>query len=91
MKVKAQKQPIVVEAVQYDGENQKEIEAFMETGSYVHNFEKFMIVTPEGNMIITEGDWVIRGVNGEYYPCKPDIFQKSYSIVEVETDNTSDE
>jgi hypothetical protein len=40
------------------------------------------IKTLEGNMRISDGDWIIRGVNGELYPCKPDIFDKSYDKVE---------
>lgn len=34
--------------------------------------------TPEGTMRADEGDWIIQGVNGEIYPCKPDIFEKTY-------------
>ena len=40
------------------------------------------IPTLEGVMTASEGDWVIRGVNGEFYPCKPDIFEKTYEPVE---------
>jgi len=40
------------------------------------------IPTLEGLMIGVEGDWIIRGVNGEIYPCKPDIFEKTYDLVE---------
>ena len=36
------------------------------------------ILTLEGVMTISENDWLIKGVNGEFYPCKPDIFEKSY-------------
>lgn len=39
------------------------------------------IETPEGIMTASEGDWVIMGVNGEVYPCKPDIFKKTYDKV----------
>lgn len=39
------------------------------------------IFTLEGNMLARLGDWIIRGVNGEYYPCKPDIFEKTYAPV----------
>lgn len=35
-----------------------------------------------GALLATEGDWIIRGVNGEFYPCKPDIFEKTYDPVE---------
>ena len=38
------------------------------------------IPTLEGLMVATEGDWIIKGVNGEIYPCKPDIFEKTYEL-----------
>ena len=40
------------------------------------------IKTLEGGMLATEGDYIIKGVNGEFYPCKPDIFEKTYELVE---------
>jgi hypothetical protein len=40
-----------------------------------------IIPTLEGQHIATEGDWIIKGVNGEFYPCKPDIFEKTYELV----------
>ena len=40
------------------------------------------INTLEGEMIVSPGDWIIRGVNGELYPCKPDIFEKTYEKVD---------
>ena len=42
------------------------------------------IVTLEGTMVVDPGDWIIRGVNGELYPCKPDIFEATYERVEEE-------
>lgn len=45
------------------------------------------IPTLEGVMIATEGDWIIKGVNGEFYPCKPDIFEKTYEPVEEVIDD----
>ena len=41
-----------------------------------------LIDTLEGKMIVDPGDWIITGVNGERYPCKPDIFAKMYDQVE---------
>ena len=41
------------------------------------------IKTLEGDMIVSLGDYIIKGVNGEFYPCKPDIFEKTYEAVEV--------
>jgi len=43
-----------------------------------------IIPTLEGNMIARNNDWIIRGVSGEYYPCKPDIFELTYEKVENE-------
>lgn len=37
-----------------------------------------LIDTPEGPMLVSPGDWVIQGVKGEFYPCKPDIFEMTY-------------
>ena len=42
----------------------------------------FYIDTLEGRMKAEKGDWIITGVNGEQYPCKPDIFEKTYDIIE---------
>jgi hypothetical protein len=39
------------------------------------------IHTLEGNMIASVGDWIIKGVKGEFYPCKPDIFESTYEEV----------
>lgn len=41
----------------------------------------FKIFTLEGVMEASPGDWIIKGVNGEFYPCKPDIFEKTYEII----------
>jgi hypothetical protein len=43
---------------------------------------RLVVETLEGDMRITQGDYLIRGVNGEYYPCKPDIFAKTYEKVD---------
>ena len=44
--------------------------------------KKEVIHTLEGDMIASPGDWIITGINGEKYPCKPDIFEETYEIVE---------
>lgn len=43
--------------------------------------EGVLIITKEGTMLASEGDYVIKGVAGEYYPCKPDIFAATYEIL----------
>lgn len=40
-----------------------------------------VIHTLEGDMIASDGDYIIKGVDGEFYPCKPDIFEKTYELV----------
>ncbi len=47
-----------------------------------HEKPMLSITTLEGAHWVTPGDWVIKGVNGEFYPCKPDIFEKTYEPVE---------
>ena len=49
---------------------------------YIEKDEAIVIPTLEGNMIASKGDWIIRGVQGEYYPCKSDIFEATYERVE---------
>jgi len=47
-----------------------------------HDAPALLIDTLEGTMTGMMGDWIIRGVSGEFYPCKPDIFEKTYEKVE---------
>jgi hypothetical protein len=74
------KKPVVIEAIQYTGANLDEVLQFAEDDSweYEYEFNKIVIATLEGEMIASVGDWIIKGVNGEFYPCKPDIFEKTY-------------
>ena len=93
--MKYRKKPVEIEAVQWTGENRQEIWEFlagpapatMETygnNCYIdHSRVKggLVIITLEGEHVASIGDYIIRGVKGEYYPCKPDIFQQTYDIV----------
>jgi len=95
--MKFRKKPVVIEAIQYTGENLREVLDF--TGrhpdfekwfegfdDYQQHVEKndniFKIFTLEGVMEATPGDWIIRGVKGEHYPCKSDIFAATYEPAE---------
>lgn len=81
------KLPVEIEAIQWSGSNWHEILAFANfdhNGIFVttENTEMTLnIVTLEGTMKAIPGDWVIRGVKGEMYPCKPDIFVATYEPV----------
>lgn len=88
------KKPVVIEAIQYLGGNDKDgyffaemkpswlTEAFDkqpgEIGSVYRRVTGLFIETLEGVMAVSKDDWIIQGVNGELYPCKPDIFAKTY-------------
>ena len=43
---------------------------------------RFWVQTLEGPLIVSDGDWIIRGIKGEYYPCKPDIFVATYELID---------
>jgi len=74
---KYRKKPVEVEAVQYTGDNFQDLAEFVGKDLVV-GVSGIYIRTLEGDMLISIGDYVIRGVNGEFYPCKPDIFEKTY-------------
>ncbi len=76
------KKPIEIEAVRYTGNNKKAIFDFIDGDVDVNlDASDLAIHTLEGDMSVSRGDWVIRGVQGEYYPCKPDIFEMTYDPV----------
>ena len=72
------KKPVVIEAIQWTGRNHAEIEAFAGEAVRLSPIGSYSIRTLEGVMFAERGDWVIRGVQGEFYPCKPDIFEATY-------------
>lgn len=78
---KFRKKPVVIEAIQWTGDNQLEFIDFFGDidGVVATSRNKYMeISTLEGVMRANPGDWIIKGVKGEFYPCKPDIFQQTY-------------
>lgn len=86
---KFRKKPIIVEAIQWNGRTVGDAYKFcaennlpqFNVGS-IDGKAGLIIPTLEGNMVASRGDWIIKGVNGEYYPCKPDIFEKTYEDAE---------
>lgn len=85
--MKFRKKPVVIEAVQWMGQdfwedrdkNKMLIDEY-EKGNIVVCPKELYIKTLEGKMTASVGDYIIQGVNGEIYPCKPDIFDKTYEI-----------
>jgi len=82
--MKYRKKPVVIEAVQYDGNFRcLDIFSINDVGKFIVGTDDagnpcLKIPTLEGVMIASKGDYVIRGIKGEYYPCKPDIFEMTY-------------
>ena len=89
---KFRKKPVVIEAIQWDGENHSEIFSFVRKDLQIERTTisgeivpiNLVIETLEGEHRASKGDWIIKGVNGEFYPCKPDIFEKTYERVDDE-------
>jgi hypothetical protein len=79
------KQPVVIEAVQWDGSEERweEILGWVKhapaAGAIYCTGQELAIETLEGRMTASPGDWIIKGVKGEFYPCKPDIFRDTYA------------
>lgn len=91
--MKYRKKPVEIEAFRYDGDFIDKdgnyyipgwgIEAFENNVIKYNSYDKgkLAIETLEGTMIADIGDYIIKGINGELYPCKPDIFRKTYELV----------
>ena len=79
------KKPVVIEAVQYNGTNITEIESFLvsKLPTVWSSVEDTQLIIPtlEGDMKVSKGDYIIKGIKGEFYPCKPDIFKQSYNMI----------
>lgn len=76
------KKPVEIEAIQWTGYNLDTVSEF--TGINFCNVGmdgSLVINTLEGDMKASKDDWIIKGVKGEFYPCKPDIFEQTYELV----------
>ena len=84
--MKFRKKPVVIEAVQWNGFD----DSFEAIGDLAYGGNrhvqrignKLEIPTLEGVMTASLGDWIIKGVSGEVYPCKPDVFEATYEVAE---------
>lgn len=82
--MKYRKKPVVIEAVQLIPNNDTAILQFMDETRMPFEMvgdHEMVIHTLEGDMRASKEDWIIRGVKGEFYPCKPDIFEATYEAV----------
>ena len=91
--MKYRKKPVIIEAVQWTGLNLEEIKSFVGKSLQYDIIDtawqvgkgaphvNMVIKTLEGDHYCTKGDYIIKGVHGEFYPCKPDIFEETYEAV----------
>ncbi len=75
------KKPVVIEARQFCTELYEEALDVVEWANGTVTHEGFRIDTLEGPLNVSSEDWVIKGIRGEFYPCKPDIFEATYEYV----------
>lgn len=78
------KKPVEIEAIQYHGVCTDGVRDFLNSAGAIWEFDSasgIRIATLEGVMIAAPGDWIIRGLAGEVYPCKPRIFQQTYDWI----------
>lgn len=89
---KYRKKPVVIEAIHFTGRNEVAMNVWV--GKWHKRYEEVLLYkddevyvnTLEGLMLISKNDYLIRGIQGEFYPCKPDIFEASYEIVKNDKD-----
>lgn len=91
---KFRKKPVVIEAIKWTGFNPHDIADFAGDACEIEYYDAayeagagpmyayIKIHTLEGDMKVSVGDYVIKGVQGEFYPCKPDIFEETYEEIE---------
>jgi hypothetical protein len=93
---KFRKIPVVVDAIRFRGDNVDEVRQWVksvakcwpdthgnEDGDFAFATKVIVIPTREGHMTVRSGEYIICGVDGEFYPCKPEIFSATYEPVEV--------
>lgn len=85
------KKPVMIKAVQWNGKNVKELSDFTNGDFYQSDVDMgtsfASVKTMEGKLCAMQFDWIIKGIQGEHYPCKPDIFHETYERIECMGEN----
>lgn len=87
--MKFRKRPVVIEAMQFTNENKDRVFNWIDGTRHYPGFDEnnnpiLKLQTLEGLMTASLGDWIIKGVVNEFYPCKPDVFEMTYEPVAEE-------
>ena len=87
--MKYRKKPVSIEAVKYERANVKKLKCFYDKLKYNPHNDDYYVETPKGHMKVEDGDFIIKSVNGDFYPCKADIFYETYEpdIDKTEVEN----
>ena len=80
--MKFRRKSVAVDAIQWTGKNGRDLRAFLRGAGFVEDGGEFEVDILGGAVIGSIGDWIIKDVNGEFYPCRPDVFEKTYEKVE---------
>jgi len=87
--IRFKKKPVIISAIQFTDDEKhrvyndvKQIQMNVQPGMTMDGKPCLLIPTLEGEMTADIGDWIIKGIHGELYPCKPDIFEKTYEEVD---------
>lgn len=86
---------VVVQAVQWTGHNYKEIIYFIKPNGFtlirtISQPNAFICNNTGATKYVSVGDWIVQGVNGDFYPCKPDIFEQTYAVTGEPRSNGDD-
>ena len=79
--MKFRKKPVVIDAIHFFGNDAECLTFCPIARDPIDKKPNLIIPTLEGEMLVSIGDWIIKGINGEFYPCKPDIFEKTYEAI----------
>jgi len=85
------KKPVVIDALLWTGENFDDVASFMGVAAPYFDNGYVLIDTLEGTMKAVPGDWIIKGVKGEFYPVAPDVFEQTYEPVVASSTGRTDE
>jgi hypothetical protein len=81
------KKPVAIEAIQYTDKTAEEVVKFIGRTKHTWTMNELgtalYLDTLEGGHVASQNDWIIKGIKGEFYPCKPDIFEQTYEEVDV--------
>ena len=74
------KKPVIIQALQWTGNNYEEVDSFVGSNYEFSGDEVIIHTSDKGDMTARPGDYIIKGSRGEFYPCKEDIFENTYEL-----------